>query len=45
MGLAPGSAFGKGGEGSVRLCYAAKKEVLKEAIERINDYLEHWNNA
>lgn len=45
VGLAPGSAFGKGGEGSVRLCYAAKKEVLKEAIERINDYLEHWNNA
>ena len=45
VGLAPGSAFGKGGEGSVRLCYAAKKEVLKVAIERISNYLEHWNNA
>lgn len=44
VGLAPGSAFGEGGEGSVRLCYAAKTEVLKVAIERIGNYLEDWNN-
>ena len=45
VGLAPGSAFGKGGEGSVRLCYAAKREVLKVAIERIGNYLEDWNGG
>ena len=32
---APGSAFGDGGEGYIRICYASKYEQIKEAIERM----------
>ncbi len=39
VGLAPGVAFGAGGEGSVRICYAAEKEILQEAMARLNMYL------
>lgn len=39
VGLAPGVAFGAGGEGSVRLCYAAEREVLEPAIERLVAFL------
>ncbi|MDX2179251.1 MAG: pyridoxal phosphate-dependent aminotransferase [Bryobacteraceae bacterium] len=35
VGLAPGVGFGAGGEGSVRLCYAADREVLEPALERL----------
>ncbi len=35
VGLAPGSAFGDGGEGYVRLCYAASHQTLKVGIERL----------
>lgn len=35
VGLAPGVAFGAGGEGSVRICYAAEREILKPAMERL----------
>ncbi|HYP12552.1 MAG TPA: aminotransferase class I/II-fold pyridoxal phosphate-dependent enzyme, partial [Bryobacteraceae bacterium] len=35
VGLAPGVAFGDGGEGSVRLCYAADRSVLEPAMERV----------
>ena len=36
VGIAPGVAFGPGGEGSVRICYAADREVLASAMERID---------
>jgi aspartate aminotransferase len=39
VGLAPGSAFGGGGEGSVRICYAAERSVLKDALERLDRVL------
>jgi aspartate/methionine/tyrosine aminotransferase len=39
VGLAPGSAFGPGGEGSIRLCYAAERPVLEPALERLERYL------
>jgi aspartate aminotransferase len=39
VGLAPGSAFGAGGEGSVRLCYAAERSILEPALERLGDFL------
>jgi aspartate/methionine/tyrosine aminotransferase len=39
VGLAPGVAFGTGGEGSVRLCYAADRSVLEPALERLARYL------
>ena len=32
---APGSAFGEGGEGFIRICYASKYEQIKEALERM----------
>jgi aspartate aminotransferase len=39
VGLAPGSAFGAGGEGSVRICYAADRTVLEPALERFGRFL------
>ena len=39
VGLAPGVAFGAGGEGSVRLCYAADRGVLEPALERLARFL------
>jgi len=39
VGLAPGAAFGAGGEGSVRICYAAEREILEQAMERIGRFL------
>jgi len=39
VGLAPGVAFGDGGEGSVRICYAADRAVLEPAMERLNRFL------
>ncbi len=35
VGLAPGSAFGPGGEGYLRLCYAASHETLQKGVERL----------
>ncbi|HEY4361787.1 MAG TPA: pyridoxal phosphate-dependent aminotransferase [Bryobacteraceae bacterium] len=40
VGLAPGVAFGAGGEGSVRLCYASSRSVLEEAMSRLHRFLE-----
>jgi len=39
VGLAPGSAFGAGGEGSVRIAYAAERSVLGPALERLERFL------
>jgi aspartate aminotransferase len=39
LGLAPGVAFGAGGEGSVRICYAAERSILEEAMERLGRFL------
>ena len=39
VGLAPGVAFGAGGEGSVRICYAAEKSILEPAMERLATFL------
>ncbi len=39
VGLAPGSAFGAGGEGSVRICYASEKSILEEAMARLKGFL------
>ena len=40
VGLAPGVAFGAGGEGSVRICYAAERNILEEAMARLKLFLE-----
>ena len=39
VGLAPGSAFGPGGEGHLRLCYAATLATLSEAMDRLEPAL------
>ncbi len=39
VGLAPGAAFGAGGEGAVRLCFAAERSILEEALGRMADFL------
>jgi aspartate aminotransferase len=39
VGFAPGSAFGAGGEGSVRICYAAERSILEPALERLYSFL------
>ncbi len=35
VGLAPGVAFGNGGEGSLRICYASERYILEDAMERL----------
>ncbi len=35
VGLAPGSAFGPGGEGHMRLCYASSHNLLSKALDRL----------
>lgn len=35
VGLAPGSAFGQGGEGHLRLCFASSPTRLEEAMARL----------
>jgi aspartate/methionine/tyrosine aminotransferase len=40
VGLAPGVAFGAGGEGSVRICYAAERSILEPAMERLGEFLK-----
>ena len=39
VGIAPGVAFGAGGEGSVRICYAAERTILEPAMERLDRFL------
>ena len=36
----PGNAFGTGGEGFLRCCYATAESELKEALNRIEEYLQ-----
>jgi len=40
VGLAPGVAFGTGGEGSIRICYAAERSILEPAMERLVKFLK-----
>ena len=40
VAVIPGTAFGAGGEGFVRACYAASMKDLAEAVRRIGRFLE-----
>ena len=40
VAVIPGSAFGPGGEGYVRACYAASMHDLAEALERLERFLQ-----
>lgn len=42
VGIAPGVAFGPGGEGSIRICYAADQSILAPAMERLTRYIAGW---
>jgi aspartate aminotransferase len=39
VGLAPGVAFGAGGEGNVRICYASERSIVEEAMSRLALFL------
>jgi aspartate/methionine/tyrosine aminotransferase len=39
VGLAPGSAFGAGGENLFRLCYACSTERIAKAMDRLEEFL------
>ena len=39
VGLAPGVAFGKGGERMIRLCYAKGADTLNEAADRLGKFI------
>ena len=41
VALAPGVAFGRDGEGFVRLCFAATERTLAEALSRFRDFMAH----
>ncbi|MDR2569370.1 MAG: aminotransferase class I/II-fold pyridoxal phosphate-dependent enzyme [Oscillospiraceae bacterium] len=40
VAVIPGSAFGKGGEGFVRICYAASKENILIALDRMDTFIK-----
>ena len=40
VGLAPGLAFGAGGENYLRICYAKSPEVLGAALDRLAPVLD-----
>ena len=40
VAVVPGSAFGASGEGFVRCCFATGLEKLKEAMDRIAEFVE-----
>ena len=39
MASIPGDAFGLGGEGSARMCYATAKDKIEETLERMNRFV------
>jgi aspartate/methionine/tyrosine aminotransferase len=44
VGLAPGSAFGAGGEGHVRLCFAVAEDTLIAALDRFQTGWERFSS-
>lgn len=38
--VVPGTGFGEGGEGFVRLSYATSEETIREGLKRINEFVE-----
>ena len=44
VAVVPGTAFGKSGEGYVRVSYAYSINHLREAVKRIGEFLEEIKN-
>ncbi len=42
VAVAPGSAFGLGGEGALRVCFASDMSVLEPAMERMVRFIEKY---
>lgn len=42
VSVAPGIAFGNGGEGSIRICYASDMAILEPAMERLQGFVERY---
>ncbi|MBN2257673.1 MAG: aminotransferase class I/II-fold pyridoxal phosphate-dependent enzyme [Anaerolineaceae bacterium] len=42
VAVVPGSAFGPGGEGFVRCCYATSYEQIEEALQRIEKFMQRY---
>jgi aspartate/methionine/tyrosine aminotransferase len=42
VGLAPGVAFGLGGEGCIRLCYAVETPLLQDALQRLSHFWQRY---
>ena len=45
VAVVPGQAFGPGGAGHVRICYAQKYELLEEAMHRMARFVHHYRNT
>ena len=42
VAVVPGSAFGDGGRGHVRICYAQKYDLLEEAMKRMTRFVSRY---
>jgi len=42
VGLAPGTAFGRGGQSFLRLCYAQSEDRLNQAMDRLADFIARY---
>jgi aminotransferase len=45
VAVVPGQAFGPGGAGFVRICYAQKYPLLEEAMHRMARFVHHYRNT
>ena len=45
VAVVPGSAFGAGGRGHIRICYAQKYDLLEEALNRMERFVDRYRSA
>jgi aminotransferase len=45
VAVVPGQAFGPGGDGHIRICYAQKYDLLEEALHRMARFVHHYRTA
>lgn len=45
VAVVPGSVFGLGGEGHIRVCYATSIDKIKLALERISEFVKECRNT
>jgi aspartate/methionine/tyrosine aminotransferase len=42
VAVVPGNAFGPGGDGFVRMCYATSYEQIEEALHRMEKFMSRY---